>query len=98
MLSLMSLYVFLTLQISISSLTLASHVLGTNDDIMETHGSIVLPVALVATDDFQPFLVNFLIVGPMLPYEAILTWGSAKPWWCLHHHVDYWLSRRHRSL
>jgi hypothetical protein len=43
---------------------------------METNGSIVLPIALGATEDFQTFLVNFLIVDPILPYEAILTWGE----------------------
>jgi hypothetical protein len=40
---------------------------------METHETIMPPVALGATDDFKTFLVNFLIVGPMLPYEAIHT-------------------------
>jgi hypothetical protein len=45
---------------------------------METHESVVLPIALGATDDFQIFLVNFFIVEPMLPYEAILTWGEQQ--------------------
>jgi hypothetical protein len=45
---------------------------------METHGSIMLPVALGTADDFQTFLVNFFIVDPMLPYEATLTWGESQ--------------------
>jgi hypothetical protein len=44
---------------------------------METHGSIMLPIALGIADDFQTFLVNFFIVDPMLPYEATLTWGES---------------------
>jgi hypothetical protein len=45
---------------------------------METHGSIALPVALGAADDFQIFLVNFFIVDLMLPYEVILTWRESQ--------------------
>jgi hypothetical protein len=73
--SLMSLQVFSTLKIPILSLTLASPIRGPNGDLMKTHGSIVLPIVLGAADDFQTFLVNFFIVDPMFPYEAILTWG-----------------------
>jgi hypothetical protein len=79
---LMSLRVFLTLKIPISELVLALPVWGPSDDVMETHGSIVLPVALGADGDFQTFLINFLIDDPMLSYEAILSWGRAKPQWC----------------
>jgi hypothetical protein len=43
---------------------------------METHESVVLPITLGAAGDFQTSLVNFLIVDPMLPYEAILTGGA----------------------
>jgi hypothetical protein len=43
---------------------------------MESHGSVVLPIALGADDNFQTFLINFFIVNPMLPCEAILTWGE----------------------
>jgi hypothetical protein len=41
---------------------------------MEIHGSIVLPIALRVTNDFQTFLVNLFIVDLMLHYEAIITW------------------------
>jgi hypothetical protein len=64
--SLMSLHVFLTLQIPISSLTSAPPIQGPNNNVMETHGSVMLPVALGAVDNFQTFLVNFFIVDPML--------------------------------
>jgi hypothetical protein len=47
--SLMSLQVLLTLQIPISS-----------GDIMETHRSVMLPIALGAANDFQAFLANSL--------------------------------------
>jgi hypothetical protein len=50
--SLMSLHVFLTLQIPISSLTPMPPFRGPSGDVMETHGSVMLPVALGATDDF----------------------------------------------
>jgi hypothetical protein len=50
--SLMSLQVFSTLQITISGLTSAPPVPGPSGDIMGTHESVVLPVALGATDDF----------------------------------------------
>jgi hypothetical protein len=43
--SLMSQHVFLTLKITISSLTLASHVQEPSGDVVETHGSVMLPVA-----------------------------------------------------
>jgi hypothetical protein len=51
--SIMSLQVFLTLQIPISSLTPTSPVRGPNNDVMETHGSIILTIALGAIDDFE---------------------------------------------
>jgi hypothetical protein len=44
---------------------------------METHESVVLPIALEAANNFQTFLVNFFIVDSMLPYEVILTWGES---------------------
>jgi hypothetical protein len=65
--SLMSLQIFLTLKILISSLIPTSLVQGPSGDVMETHGNIMLPIALGATDDFQTFLVNFFIVGPIPP-------------------------------
>jgi hypothetical protein len=40
---------------------------------METHESIMLPIVLRATDDYQTFMVNFSIVNPMFPYRSILT-------------------------
>jgi hypothetical protein len=92
--SLMSMHVFLTMQIPTSSLILTSPVRGPSGDVVETHGSIVLPVALRVTHDFQNFLVNFFIVGLMLPYAAIITWGRAKLCGCLHHRADYRLPRQ----
>jgi hypothetical protein len=71
--SLMSLQVFLTLHIPISSLTPTPLVRGPSGNVMETHRSIILPVSLGAIEDFQTFLVNFYIVGLMLPYEDIIT-------------------------
>jgi hypothetical protein len=76
--SMMSLLVFLTLQIPISSLTLAPPIWGPNGEVMETHRNIVLTVALGADDDFQSFLANFFIVDPMLPYEVIHTRGESQ--------------------
>jgi hypothetical protein len=61
------------MQIPVSSLTLAPPIQGPSGNVMETHRSAMLPIALGATDDFQTFLVNFFIVDPMLPYEAINT-------------------------
>jgi hypothetical protein len=69
--SLMILQVFLTLQIPISELALASLAHGPSGDIM-------LSIALGTIDDFYTFLVIFFIVDPMLPYEAILTWGESQ--------------------
>jgi hypothetical protein len=43
--SLMSLYIFLTLHIPISSLTPVSPIQGLGGDVVETHGSIMLPFA-----------------------------------------------------
>jgi hypothetical protein len=76
--SLIGLHDFLTLQISTSGLTLAPPVCGYNGDVMEIHGSIVLPIALGAANDFQTFLANFFIVDLMLPYEATLTWEESQ--------------------
>jgi hypothetical protein len=76
--NLMSLQLFLTLQIPISGLTQTPPVQGPSSDIMETQGSVVVPVTLGVAKDFQTFLVNFFIVDPMLPYEAILTWGESQ--------------------
>jgi hypothetical protein len=76
--NLMSLHVFLTLQIPISNLTLVPPVRGPNDNVMETHGSVIFPIALGTADDFQIFLINFFIVSTMLPYEVILTWGECQ--------------------
>jgi hypothetical protein len=76
--SLMSLQVFLTLQVLISGSTPTPPVRGPSGDVMETHRSVVLHIALGATDNFQTFLVNFFIVNPMLPYEAIPTWGESQ--------------------
>jgi hypothetical protein len=76
--SLMSLQVFLTLQIPILELVSALTVRGPHDDDMENHRSIVLLVALKADEDFQTFLVNFFLVDPMFPYEAIFTWGESQ--------------------
>jgi hypothetical protein len=73
---LMSLHIFFTLQIPVSSLTLASIVQGPSSNIMKNHKNVVLPITHGATNNFQTFLVNFFIIGPMLPYEAILTWGE----------------------
>jgi hypothetical protein len=56
-----------------SSLTLASPVRGPSSDVMETHGSIVLLIALGAMEYFHTFLVIFFINGLMIPYEAIIT-------------------------
>jgi hypothetical protein len=81
---LMSLHVFFTLQIPVSSLTPTSPIRGPSGDVMETHKNVVLPITLGATNDFKTFLVNFLIISPMLPYEAILTWGSTKLRWHRH--------------
>jgi hypothetical protein len=74
----MSLQLFRTLQIPISGLTPTPPVQGPSSDIMETQGSAVVPVTLGVAKDFQTFLVNFFIVDPMLPYEAILTWGESQ--------------------
>jgi hypothetical protein len=71
--SLMSQRVFLTLQIPFSSLTPASPIRGPGDDIVETHDNIMLLVTFRVTRGFQTILVNFFIVGFMLPYEAIIT-------------------------
>jgi hypothetical protein len=49
--SLMSLHVFLTLQIPISGLNLTSPVRGLNIDVMETDKSIVFPIAPRAADN-----------------------------------------------
>jgi hypothetical protein len=38
----------------------------------------MLSIALGTIDDFYTFLVIFFIVDPMLPYEAILTWGESQ--------------------
>jgi hypothetical protein len=73
--SVMTMLVFLTLQIPISSLTPAPPIRGPNDNVMETHRSVVLPVALGAADNFQAFLVNFFIVDPMLNY-----WLPRRRW------------------
>jgi hypothetical protein len=69
----MSVHIFLTLQISISSLTQASPDWGSGSDIVETHESIVLPISFGVTKGFRAILVNFFIVGLMLPYEAFVT-------------------------
>jgi hypothetical protein len=45
---------------------------------METHGSVMLPVALGAADDLQTFLVNYFIVELMLPYKTILKLGGRE--------------------
>jgi hypothetical protein len=73
LISLMSFQVFSTLQIPISILIPASPVRGLGGNKVETHSSIILPVAFGATEGFQTFLVNFFIVDLMLPYEAIIT-------------------------
>jgi hypothetical protein len=49
--SMMSLQVFSTLQISVSSLTQAPSFQGLNIDV-ESHGSIVLPVSFEVTEHF----------------------------------------------
>jgi hypothetical protein len=56
--SLMSLHVFLTLQIPITSLTLAPVIRGPNDDVMETHESVVLPLLLGQHMTFRLSLSN----------------------------------------
>jgi hypothetical protein len=71
--SLMSIHVFLNLQILILSLTSASHVQGPGGDVVETHDNIVLPITFGVTEGFRTILINFFIVDLMLPYEAIIT-------------------------
>jgi hypothetical protein len=56
--SLMSLHVFLTLQIPITSLTPAPVIRGPNDDVMETHESVVLPLLLGQLMTFRLSLSN----------------------------------------
>jgi hypothetical protein len=62
---LMSLHAFLTLQVPISSSTSTPPVRGPSSGIMETHGSVMLPIALEVADDFQTFLINFIIGGAL---------------------------------
>jgi hypothetical protein len=66
-LSMMSLQVFSSLQIPISSLTPASPIRGTSGDVVETHGSIVLPAALGATEGFQTFIGPRAVGSMILP-------------------------------
>jgi hypothetical protein len=44
---------------------------------METPERVLVPDTLKTPNDFNTFLVNFFIVDPMLPYEAI-TWGESQ--------------------
>jgi hypothetical protein len=70
--SMMSLQVFPTLQIPVSSLIQAPS--SQDLDIsMEPHGSIVLPISYGVIERFRTILVNFHLVGFMLPYDAIIT-------------------------
>jgi hypothetical protein len=70
--SVMSLHVFMTLQIPISRVTPMPSIRGLDGDVVEPHGSIVLRVSFGVTKGLQTTLVNFYIVGLMLPYEAII--------------------------
>jgi hypothetical protein len=70
--SLMSLQVFSTLQISISSFTPALPIRGAGGHTVEPHGSIMPPVTFVNVGGPLTILVNFFVVGLMLRYEAIL--------------------------
>jgi hypothetical protein len=71
--SMMSLQVFMTLQIPMSSLTLAPYLQGLGINVGESYDSIVLPIFFGVIEGFQTTLVNFHIVGLMLPYDAIIT-------------------------
>jgi hypothetical protein len=80
--NLMSLQVFLTLQIPITGLTLASLVRGPSGAVMETHGSVVLPIALGqlmtsrlsrSIDLFQQFWSTQILVGYETPIRKIIS-------------------------
>jgi hypothetical protein len=59
------------LQIPISNVTPAPLIQGLGGDVVEPHGIIMLAIAFRVTKGFQTILVNFFIVGLLLPYDAI---------------------------
>jgi hypothetical protein len=95
--SLVSLHVFMTLQIPASSLTLAPPIRGPNGDVMETHGSIILFVALGVADNFQTFLINFFIVDPCFLMKLSFHGESATLRRRHRHRAVCWLLHQRQS-